>query len=240
MLISRSLLHSNLLHSPYFYAALPSLNVVIRSSSLPRLGASSRSRVVSPPSATCSNKFSTCNTRSAGSVAIMSTSAAIPQQDHRQDHSLHQNSEPPSDAFDSETPTSSRASSRSGRASRKSSSKSRKVTQPQPASEKRMSAFFPLGYKEAAYQWVQLILLQLHCTSVQKSPTTNMIHHSGPPSHPPPQSGTSLTSSPTSKKPSLAQPAFPRPMPLLPPSPTRSVTEYGAPPWSPCPARIVR
>lgn len=108
----------------------------------------------SPLSATtCSNIDCAYNTRTAGSVARMST-VAIPQQPLSQP--IHHQPPSPSydphdSAFDSETPTSSRASSRSGRQSRRSQDRTKS---PPSGQASRMSAFFPLGYKEAASQWV--------------------------------------------------------------------------------------
>lgn len=123
-----------------------------------------------PSSATCSNKNCAYNTRLAASVATMST-VAIPQQPLPQPLPLHNNhhnqqhspSDDPTDsAFDSETPTSSRASSTSRRRSRKSQEPDR--SQNLPLQPSRMSAFFPLGYKEAASQWVCLLYDALICT----------------------------------------------------------------------------
>ncbi|KAJ4385479.1 hypothetical protein N0V93_009907 [Gnomoniopsis smithogilvyi] len=79
----------------------------------------------------------------------MST-VAIPQQPLSH-HPTSPTYDPNDSAFDSETPTSSRASSRSGRRSRKSQDRNKQDLESGQAS--RMSAFFPLGYKEAASQW---------------------------------------------------------------------------------------
>lgn len=126
-----------------------------------RLGAC---RVNPPPSATCSNSPNnpnTYNSRQPASAATMST-VAIPVSQHpHQPHHPHPHSSPrqqdqeynlPSDGFDSETPSSSRASSRSRTSAKK--SRNSPDQKQQSGSQQRMSAFFPLGYKEAAYQWV--------------------------------------------------------------------------------------
>lgn len=91
----------------------------------------------------CSSISYTYKTRSAVTrVATMAT-VAIPQQPPSQ------HLPPPDSAFPSTTPSSSRASSRSGRKSRKSTD----AKKPR-SGDSRMSGFFPLGYKEAASQWV--------------------------------------------------------------------------------------
>lgn len=104
--------------------------------------------LLGPFSATCSNIYFSSNRCRPVSAAKMST-VAIPQQ-----HTLHspslQHPDSPDNASDSETPASSRKSSRS--ASR-SSRRSKESTRQQPGLQ-RMSGYFPLGYKEAAYQWV--------------------------------------------------------------------------------------
>lgn len=126
-------------------------------------------RVKPPPSATCSNNPNNpnaYNSRQPGSAATMST-VAIPASQHPHPHHPHPHSSPrqqdqdhslPSDGFDSETPSSSsRASSRSRRSAK--TSKNTQDKKQQSGSQQRMSAFFPLGYKEAAYQWVRPFLL---------------------------------------------------------------------------------
>lgn len=117
-------------------------------------------RVKSPPSAIgtlCTNTSCAYNTRFAASVATMST-VAIPQQPLSQP--LHHHAQLPSSydphgpTLDSEPPISpSITSSKTSRRSKK-SSQDRKVEEVQPDRAPRMSAFFPLGYKEAASQWV--------------------------------------------------------------------------------------
>lgn len=117
------------------------------------------SRVKLPPSATCTTRLSTHNTRSPASpgipasVAAMST-VAIPQQHdfpHQSSPHQHPTTTPDTDdTFDSETPRSSRESS-----------SDRTVDQKKPSGFQRMSAFFPLAYKESAYQWVR------HCCSLR-------------------------------------------------------------------------
>lgn len=111
------------------------------------------------------NTFATYNTRLAASVATMST-VAIPQQplsQPLQNHTHIPSSYNPHDSttFDSDLPISpaTSTSSISSRRSRK-SSRDRKIEEVQPGQNSRMSAFFPLGYKEAASQWVRVDLLQ--------------------------------------------------------------------------------
>lgn len=106
----------------------------------------------------CTNTSCACNTRLAASVATMST-VAIPQQPlsqplHHHHTQLPSSYEPHDSTLDSEPPISpSSTSSKSSRRSRK-SSQDRKTEEVQPGQTSRMSAFFPLGYKEAASQWV--------------------------------------------------------------------------------------
>lgn len=110
------------------------------------------------------NTFCAYNTRLAASVATMST-VAIPQQplsQPLQHHAQIPSSYNPHDAttFDSDLPISpSSTSSKSSRRSRK-SSQDRKIEEVQSGQSSRMSAFFPLGYKEAASQWVRVEFLQ--------------------------------------------------------------------------------
>lgn len=143
----------------YLFSSSPSsklLPLATRS----RLGA----RIILLPSATCTNKHNTYISRRADSAATMST-VAIPTPQHAHPHHHHIHSQPlqqdptntPSDGFDSETPSSSRESSRSGTSGRR--AKNSKEIQQQSGSQQRMSSFFPLGYKEAAYQWVSPWLL---------------------------------------------------------------------------------
>lgn len=129
-----------------------------------------RAAVKSPPSAICSSSsdyhyhYHYYYPRPAASVATMST-VAVPQQPlstplphhhHHHHHRHHQPYDKPADAaFDSETPSSSRASSR-GPVPRSRNSHDRKK-ELQPGQASRMSAFFPLGYKEAAAQWVRTL-----------------------------------------------------------------------------------
>lgn len=92
------------------------------------------------------NTYSNIYYPAAVSVANMSASVAIPQQPHSQHPPASE--ENTRSAFPSRTSSSSRASSRSGRRSRNSTDEKAKP-------QSRMSAYFPLGYKEAASQWVR-------------------------------------------------------------------------------------
>lgn len=97
------------------------------------------------------------------SLATMSTAAALPQQPQHFPQPEDAPTSTSTHLSDSETPLSSRDSSRSGARSRK---------QEDQRGLQRMSTFFPLGYKEAAYQWVSFVcpsLLPL-CQSQSRVP----------------------------------------------------------------------
>lgn len=114
--------------------------------------------------ASCSNSNTASSPSRSVSVATMSTAAALPQQPQ---HFPQPEDAPTSTSphlSDSETPASSRDSSRSG-------SKSRK--QEEQRGQQRMSTYFPLGYKEAAYQWVSSCLSHRPSASLRSRPTTS-------------------------------------------------------------------
>lgn len=139
MLVFRHCLRSCSYHpNSYYYSALSSL-AVIRPTLRVKLSAAS-----------VPNTYGNIHYSAAVSVARMSASVAIPQQPHSQ----HQpaSDENTTSAFPTRTSSSSpsRASSQSGRRSRQSTDEKTKAQSGNP----RMSAFFPLGYKEAASQWV--------------------------------------------------------------------------------------
>lgn len=123
---------------PYFYSYSYSCSSAKPSSLLSALVTRPANRGKSPASASSSISC-TYNTRS--SVSAMAIQQ-YPQQSPANDLDGFTSSPEPRSA--------SRASSRSGRRSRRSTDEKK----PQPASS-RMSAFFPLGYKEAASQWVR-------------------------------------------------------------------------------------
>lgn len=137
--------------------------LVIRSRHQPLISFSSASlsslvtRLFSATCSTCNiivNRPSAYSNRRPVSAAKMTT-VAIPQQHIQHPPPPLEHSSTPNSASDSETPASSRKSSRS--ASR-SSRRSRESTRQQPGLQ-RMSGYFPLGYKEAAYQWVHHFLI---------------------------------------------------------------------------------
>lgn len=96
--------------------------------------------------ARCSNSTTASPPCRIVSLGTMSTAAVLPQQpQHFPQPEVAAPTSTSSRPSDSKTPSSSRDSSRSG-------SKSRK--QEEQRGQQRMSTYFPLGYKEAAYQWV--------------------------------------------------------------------------------------
>lgn len=121
--------------------------------------------LLAPFSATCSinslSPYSSNRRRLLVSAAPQMSTVAIPQQDQHQ-HPAPQQPASPDHASDSETPSSSRKSSRSRS---RSARRSKESNRPQPGLQ-RMSAYFPIGYKEAAYQWV------CHCHGLRTSPPT--------------------------------------------------------------------
>lgn len=155
MLIIRNYRPSSQLPSLFDSSSSSSSSLTAAASSAPSLLSSlvTRPLVLSLFSATCSNRPSLYSHHRLVSAATMST-VAIPQQHHH--HHQHPPPPPhveqpdsPKSASDSETPSSSRKSSRSGSRSRR----SKDSTRQQPGLQ-RMSGYFPLGYKDAAYQWV--------------------------------------------------------------------------------------
>lgn len=138
MLVFRQCSPSRFFNIYFSYSALSSF-VVTRSSLRVQLFSTSA------PTTTTYSNISYPAARGI-SVARMSATVAIPQQPHSQ--------HPPAtdDINASRTSSSSRASSSSGRTPRKSTDDK---TKPQSGNS-RMSGFFPLGYKEAASQWVSL------------------------------------------------------------------------------------
>lgn len=103
-------------------------------------------------SASAATTYSNIYYPAAVSVARMSASVAIPQQPFSQPKPTSEENN--TSAFPSRTSSSSRASSRSGKKSRKSIDETAKP-------QLRMSSYFPLGYKEAASQWVCSVLTRM-------------------------------------------------------------------------------